>query len=168
VFPQENLNNWHQRITFLPETPDMKRFFTTQSRSRPQSQVPSAEQRALEEQDIPPILQDGAGEDLNSSDYAKRCREIMDLYKDLRNLGYLFVQLVGDSCLTYSLSNSVCIPGLICPVLSLSGVNQVSARERFVLGWIFLITYTGGKSSLVEAVSCVSIWSCVVVAVASD
>jgi len=49
----------------------------------------------------------------------------------------------------------------------LSRVNQVSAHERFITGWTFLITSTGRESSLVEAVSCVSIWSCIVV-VTSD
>ena len=167
MFPQKDLNNERQRIC-LPETPDMNRLrnFTTQSRSQPQSQVQPTDERASEEQDIPPIVQDGAGDNINSSDYAKRCREIMDLYRDLRDLGYLFFQVVRDSSLTYFLSNSVCIPGSICPVSSLSEVNQVSAREPFTSGWIFLIACTGGKSSLVEAVSCVSSWNCDVVAVA--
>jgi len=47
---------------------------------------------------MPPIVLDGAEENINSSDYAKRCREVLDLYRDLKDLGYLFVflQLVGD------------------------------------------------------------------------
>jgi len=146
---------------------DRFRNLASQSRRRqPQPQIPPPDERASEEQDTPQIGLDGATENINSSNYARRCREIMDLYRDLRDLGYLFFQLVGNS-LTYLQPNSVYIPDSTYPVSLSSGVNRVSAHERFVTGWTFLITSTGGKSSLVEAVSCVSIWSCIVV-VTSD
>ena len=67
---------------------DRLRNFTTQSRRR-HSQLPPTEGGPREEEYIPATVQDGAEENINSSDYAKRCREIMDLYRDLKDLGYL-------------------------------------------------------------------------------
>ena len=149
---------------------DRLRNLTTQTKRR-QTQAQSIDEEPaghIEQQDIPPILPtilDGAVENIHSSDYAKRCREIIDLSKALIALGYVFFYCVGGSCLPYSSSNPVCMPLSTFPAWSLSGDNQVSAHDHILST---LITYTGGKSSLVEAVSGVSICTCNVVSVASD
>ena len=85
-------------ITFLPETPNMDRLrsLTTQAKRRP-TQSTDDHSGPIEHQDIPAILPtilDGAVENINSSDYAKRCREIIDLDKALRDLGYIFSDCV--------------------------------------------------------------------------
>ena len=120
-------------ITFLSETPNMERLrnLMTQTKKRQTQAQPVDEEPAghIERQDIPPIpptTLGGAVENINSSDYAKRCREIIDLSKELVGLGYVFFYCVGDSCSTYP-SNLVYMPLLTSPAWSLSGDNQVSA-----------------------------------------
>jgi len=83
----------------LSEMPNMDRLrsLMTQAKRRPTQFTDEDHSGPIEHQDIPAILPtilDGAVENINSSDYAKRCREIIDLDKALRDLGYIFSDCV--------------------------------------------------------------------------
>src|SRR6266545_5487785 len=140
-------------IASLPESPNMDRFrnFTVQT-GRPQAQsIDEQPSGPIGHQDnTPTILSavlDGAVGNISSSDYAKRCREIIDLYKDLRDLGYVFFFCVSAACSANS--NPVYMPLLIFPAWSLSGDNQVSARDDMISrGSFFLIIYIHRRKEL--------------------
>ena len=91
-----------------------------------------------------------------STNYAQKCREIMDLYRDLRNLGYdilltftvLFYHL---NCCLRSVHTSFDLPRVV--VIG----GQSSELPNIVSYATCLTVIAGGKSSLVEAVSGVSI-----------
>jgi len=129
-------------IVFLPETPNMDRLrnLTTQTKKR-QTQVQSTGEEPLapiEHQDPETIqlpITDGAVEDIHSTDYAKRCREIIDLSKELIGLGYVFFCCVGGLSLTHLLSNPVFMLLSTSPAWSLLGDNQVSACDHMVSKW---------------------------------
>ena len=103
----------------------------------------------------PPPL-DVVDNTIASTNYAQKCREIMDLYRDLRNLGYdilltftvLFYHL---NCCLRSVHTSFDLPHIV--VIG----GQSSKRPEMISYATCLTVIAGGKSSLVEAVSGVSI-----------
>jgi hypothetical protein len=104
---------------------------------------------------IPPPL-DGVDTTIASTDYAQKCREIMDLYRDLRNLGYDI--LFTFTVLFYHLNRCVrsVHTSFDLPRVVVIG-GQSSKRPEIVSYATSLTVIAGGKSSLVEAVSGVSI-----------